>query len=555
MGRHSIGVGALPPVGGGLGGAAGDLPAGSVDADEIAEGVVPTGVRRAALFDGALGGAETTFTNSTQDLEVRFSLYFLTTVSVKRTFFRLKGAGDLNVQYDGATKELVVRILAVEVGRIDITAYLDSPFDVVMLVSSSTVVLSSGGVELISIAHAQPWSTSAQTVAMGAYTPTSTSMEGAIWGVHLIDPNDDTNTAHFALDGDFLNSHPSSTVPDATLTGDIEWVTVLGDSTKPMLAVPYQGVATGVRRGALFGAGIAAVSWVPTTPSSGFGYEFSVVHDGAAGVAVGRSTSGRASVAITADGKLALRENQTNLAESVVLLEEGVPSTFRVDWTTTGATVTQDGVVVWSPTWVAVVWGTSLTGHFIGAQIGTTNEYAGTLFDVSLIDPLSDANTGVYRLDGDFLNTHPGSTVADATVTGFVDFAEVLSADGGKPVRAGQLITMIAERGSGATNGQGWGFGNGTTDGTSQFSLPFDAALIAVTLTASASTPTFDLDLHIDGASALTVPLDVTVSGGSDVVADLGFPIAAGATIKPRIANTTSAGSGTNLVLTFSVNR
>ena len=235
-----------------------------------------------------------------------------------------------------------------------------------------------------------------------------------------------------------------------------EGSTPSGDITADKLA---DGVLTNaVRRGALFSSTstVVQVAYAPST-SAGFNLEFRTVIDGtSSGVVFGRVVSGYAGIQIISDGRIRLRNGVGTVATTSAQAPIGASAKVRAEIGADATLIYVDDVLLETLTYASISWSTTASTYSIGGQSEGVTMFNGRLWDVSLIDPADDTNTAVYTLDGPsgFENSHPGSTVADATVTGNVSYALVPSSDGGRPVKVhSAVLTALASTTTAATTG------------------------------------------------------------------------------------------------------
>lgn len=204
-----------------------------------------------------------------------------------------------------------------------------------------------------------------------------------------------------------------------------------------------------VRRGALFGPSdaVATVSWGPTTTSMTYECRVQYKATGTEQALMGRGIADRPAIVISSGGQILLRNGGGTLLYTVPgVLVDGAVLTCSFEISATSTTITLNGAVM-VVAYTAQAWATTATTVWIGAlNTAGASQSSSTLSDVRLIDPASYANTAYFPLDGldasgNFPNEHPGSTVADATVTGFIQFAEVLG-QSGKPVPVGRACFL-----------------------------------------------------------------------------------------------------------------
>jgi len=225
-----------------------------------------------------------------------------------------------------------------------------------------------------------------------------------------------------------------------------------GGSTRDDVA-PGAGVPV-VRRGAEFGSADALkTTWGPTSTSMEVRFCY-LLHDIPANTAVcGRTGAGRFNMVIRTDGEVYVGVGGDQLRAANAFLADGVPHHLRVVVEPGGATVWRDGEEL-TPSQSNADGSSLATGALdfgIGGYSGATAPFPGVLWDFHLIDPASEANTAHFPLDtldasGNYPNTHPGSTVGDATVTGTVLQPTVATTTPGSgvPTAAGPVVCMYA---------------------------------------------------------------------------------------------------------------
>lgn len=295
---------------------------------------------------------------------------------------------------------------------------------------------------------------------------------GVMWDFEFVDPVDTTETAVYPLealdaDGAFPNTHPGSVIDRAAVVGEVSFVEIA--STTPgaeLLAIPATGVerrhiqdpagmAT-VRRGAYFngvaGPAIAA-TWAPS--GSNRGLEFSTTMELPPVVTaqpVGRTAADHFDVRFETNGNIRVLSSATELAEFVgVTVGVTAPSRWRVDITATSVALWRNGELLETVTGLSITFTSTPSTYYIGAANTTNRMVNGALYDVVLRDDDDDTNTAFYPLDGQksgggYENTHPGSTVADATVFGAVIDVAVNSLGPGKPLHAGGPLVCALSR-------------------------------------------------------------------------------------------------------------
>lgn len=379
------------------------------------------------------------------------------------------------------------------------------------------------------------YGTSLTTHYIGNASTTAPGFRGALWDVSYIDPNDDTNTMTFVMDaiveGAFINSHPGSALGNADIVVDgVEFVRV--SSTAP--AAPIHPIAAagvtradiaeaagvpGVRRAVSYdgSSGPRVLStWGPTTQA--FEYRIKLEITPITGDAIiGSGTPGVANVVVGASG-LKLRNGTTELAVVAVTLPAGAFE-LRVIWSSTGADVYVDDVLVDSPTWGSVTWTVTPTVRSFGSRHATADHITGEFWDVHLIDPADDTNTAFFPLDarlanGDFENTHPTSTVADAESTGYIGQTLINSPGPCAPVFTGPLVCSRAQTSAKAITVDSNISYDTNVDDVHGMALSTRTAIsaqghVVISLTgrvrATVLPSTFDLEVQVEWFSAATL--------------------------------------------------
>ena len=213
-------------------------------------------------------------------------------------------------------------------------------------------------------------------------------------------------------------------------------------------AIGPEKLAPGVMPGAVRrGASVSASNYVVSAPwastGGGIEYAFTLSPGGSYtnGNVLGRTGAGNFHLVLDGGGSLRVTghvENILSTPADTFLLDHR--HEVRVVLESGASSLLVDGVVINTST-ATFAHSTTPIAVYIGSASANQYGTVGILSDVKLIDLADDTNTAVFRLDGDFLNSHPGSAVADATVTGFVPFAKVLG-DSGKPVPVGRSVYL-----------------------------------------------------------------------------------------------------------------
>lgn len=262
-----------------------------------------------------------------------------------------------------------------------------------------------------------------------------------------------------------------------------------------------------VRRAAVF-PGTASGTVIGTTfpmPSGSYSMVGTFVIEStlASPQILGRQGSGAFNLRALPDGKLQLRTNSTQLfvsAEPLVPLDRTVQR-LGFEVVASGGIATEVyGLVDGSRAFGGPITPTSLavgnSTHNIGAVSTGGGNFKGSVWDVDWIVEGDDSNTAVFPLDtrdasGNFPNTHPGSTVADATVTGFIGEALVNTTEAAESVAVGREVllhsgsrTDSAVLGSGLTNLTLSAIALNESDGFALndgdiFTVPVDGVLVA----------------------------------------------------------------------------
>lgn len=283
-------------------------------------------------------------------------------------------------------------------------------------------------------------------------------------------------------------------------------------------------VPTSVRRGALFTGetgNYAIATWAPTVAGRAV-HEFTISVNGAAdedflGV---NSALRPAYKRLSASRDVEVRNiSGVLLTIPDALPTDGTPTTFRVVYEVDSVTAFVNGVEVASSTPTFTYNETVIVSHIIGGiSAGSSTKLNGTLHDVSFIDPADDTNTAYFPLDGldssgNFPNEHPGSTVADATVTGLVQFASVLSADGGRALPVAFPVLITGERNAAVGSGSTLSYGGGALNTANGIILTHPARLAGLSFRGVATgTGTATLAIRQNGVNVATVTATAAAS-------------------------------------------
>lgn len=421
------------------------------------------GEGRAAVSVDASGGA----------LEVRFK-YIDTIPRADDYFFGANGGTHFRLRWmiDGALRVMRLGVILLEVENY-FTGDGEGHSGSVVVSEDSQVVTRDG--ETIESGTGTIALSGTADYYIGSSINSKNGSDVTLWDVEVIDPNDDTNTAVFKLDaqvgGQFLNSHPGSTVDHADIVGEIGSTTI--NSTEPaasLLAIPQTGLerrhikdpaGLGVHRKAAYFNGeignVIQLSWAPS--GDNFTYEFKAyiveVESGQQAQLVGRAATNYAEVRFTNSGDV-----QAVVSGSSILTvdDEAVFPTawdlWSVSFSATGGTISRNGVQIGEVTGLTNTFTDAANNVYIGAGDTSNRPLKGAMWDVKLIDHDDATNTAVFPLDGqkegggyanaaaDATSIHyTASTVADATVTGFIQDAAVLSTEGA----AGPVILVDSD--------------------------------------------------------------------------------------------------------------
>lgn len=204
-----------------------------------------------------------------------------------------------------------------------------------------------------------------------------------------------------------------------------------GSLTTAKLADPA-GMPT-VRSAAGFSGGVggsqAVVSWAPSTQAWSWEVTVNIASDSIGSRVLDLpGIAGLPNITFSA-GFVRIRANTTDLVAIPWAGRYDQDVRLRLDTTGTLHTVSLNGEVIGSSA-TPITWGTSASDLGIGRAIVGGNSLKGRIYDVRLIDPASAANSAFFALDGDFRNTAPGSSVADATPSGVILWPTVLSTAG-----------------------------------------------------------------------------------------------------------------------------
>lgn len=225
-----------------------------------------------------------------------------------------------------------------------------------------------------------------------------------------------------------------------------QWVDAIADAsvTKPKIA---EGVLDSASvRPAAYGGGDAGGigryanhSYAPTDVS-GFDFELECIFSSTVAASgrtwfCGRASTNYAVIAIEPDGTINIIHNTTIIASLAAAYPyDGSLSHVRTRITDTTADLIIDGVTVAAETFAAIAWTSVPSTHSLGSNSTTGPRWPGTIHNVKFTDNKTPANSAFFRMDeieGDFINTYPGSTVGNATRNGLVLAANVLDEDGG----------------------------------------------------------------------------------------------------------------------------
>ena len=298
-----------------------------------------------------------------------------------------------------------------------------------------------------------------------------------------------------------------------------------GGSTRDDVA-PGAGVPV-VRRGAEFlggSTGVVQTSFAPTSPDVSFEWTMAVGAATGGERIMGRFQSGRVYFLRTAGNSLVIYEQGNGFASFVdTVIADGEPHQYRINLGVNTQELLVDGVVVEQKTGTFSM-ATGGADFYIGNYAATGSGLNGTVWDVSLINHADAERSSFFALDtldasGNYPNTHPGSTVGDATVTGTVLQPTVATTTPGSGVPlATTPVVFMASRttpfnvgpGSGGTSidlntgpqvdPYGWRTSSANIDlpvaGVGVFQV---TGRIRATTLAAASTPTFRLFEQVPG--------------------------------------------------------
>jgi len=200
------------------------------------------------------------------------------------------------------------------------------------------------------------------------------------------------------------------------------------------------------RRGAKFGITDAPVEliWAP-----GLGVDFAVEFTGmlptltGTQTAMGHFSSGTISPTVNADGSIDFNVGGLTIASTAGLITAGEWFHIRATRVGTTGTVYLNGVQVASGT----VSGNAVQVSRLGGWRSSDRRWNGCMYDVLLEITGNDSETAYFALDtlnasGEYPNTHPGSTVGNATVSGTVLPVEINAVTAGAPVPVGPVVGM-----------------------------------------------------------------------------------------------------------------
>lgn len=261
-----------------------------------------------------------------------------------------------------------------------------------------------------------------------------------------------------------IEAQPTPTVGDGEITEAKlapEAVTgpKIATGTIPPRAMVDGALMTSVRNGAVFNdTGIATAAW-GTSGVAGSYKMSAVVRDGfqdSSGYFFGRFAVGFLGLQRKSDGAVNLIANATTVATSaagaLALGDERLDVEVSFDLDSIEVILDGVSVIEWSGSFTH---GTTPGSIIFGGLNNSSARSNGlTLYDVRLIDPADDTNTAYFPLDEGTRKTNETfrnalsvanggvSTVGDAVVTGTVQSALVLSANGGKPVPVGRMVYL-----------------------------------------------------------------------------------------------------------------
>lgn len=198
--------------------------------------------------------------------------------------------------------------------------------------------------------------------------------------------------------------------------------------------------------------GAIEIDWAPTTSAFELECNLGALVEAGNQVFMGRVTTGYMNLRYAVGGVLDIRNGSTTL----VTLSSGsfpVPGPFnlRVRVSDTTVDVWIDGVSVASETVASQSWNTSVIRGGVGTAPGGGQANM-VIWDAYFRDLASDANTVYLPLDapnatGGYDNAHPGSTVADATVTGTVLPVRISATTPGSgvPIPEGPVVVSVKQ--------------------------------------------------------------------------------------------------------------
>jgi hypothetical protein len=155
----------------------------------------------------------------------------------------------------------------------------------------------------------------------------------------------------------------------------------------------------------------------------------------------------------------------------------GQSFSLLIDLTPTGMVVSVDGVVVANQE-VATALSTTPNTHWVGSTFGTGNSADAAIRDLRLTDPASATNSAFFPLDGTFENTLAGSSVADATPSGPIQWVTVLSPGGSESPVLGLPVGSYRETETGVAAGP---FAAPVATGSNWTAVGFGAAFSSTT--------------------------------------------------------------------------
>lgn len=447
--------------------------AGSITLGQLADpGGMPVARGAAGFHDDPASYGEITWASSGQAFEVKAKARFTSTAPNRAIIggqhtsdFLLQrtAAGGINFYVDGQNY-----------GSPADSVPLNEDVEVHATWSSTVATIAVDGVEVFSAPTTGLVPTAPYTLRVGRGISVDHPMDGIIWDLELIDPADDTNTAVFLLDeqvaGKFLNSHPGSTVGDATITGEIGSTEInSSEPAAPLMAIPETGIerkhyngAAGmpvVRQAAKFGPdgheGNRVSFTTPTTAGTGFTvrWKMAVFTSPVTGRAIwSRRVTGGWSFLI--DGTRAFLYENTGYDVTLgnADMEGLVP--YDGTWHSYEAVVTPTTYSISRNSGEAVATGTharplATSGYidFIGGSNVQWEEADCAISDFELIDASNAAHSAYFPLDArsganEFPNLAPGSGVSDGVIEGAIISVEINSptAGSGAPVPAGPLV-------------------------------------------------------------------------------------------------------------------